>query len=311
MARQTFQVGGIGFAPRFGGGPGVGRPVVRQDVPGGQSCREGSVPALASQGEGARVAADARHGDGWMRLLQGLEYVPDPRRLIDVLFERELPEFAFVVVGRVRRPQFQDGVQRLQRHRPAILGMLAVELHVGADAVGAEAEVEPSLREVIQKCEPCGHVGRMVQIEAHGRGSQANAFGHSEYAADEHLGDHDGLEPHGVVLADPELVETELLRPDGQFHILVEALSQRLARRMVGHDENAGFDGSCGGCRVTCHASWSPLVDGAFGEWIRARRMLRSDCGVNLRRGIRSEKREGDRRAPMLIGSRSTKLNQE
>ena len=223
---------------------------------------------MARQAEGARVAAEPRYCDWWMRLLQGFEYVSDPRRFIDVLFERELPEFPIVVVGRVRRPQFQDDVQRLPRHRTAILGMLAVELHVGADAVGSEAEVEPSLGEVIQKREPRGHVGGMVQIEAHGRGPQANAFGHSEYAADEHLGDHDGLELHGVMLADPELVETELLRPDGQFDILVEALSQRLARRMVGHDENAGFDGSCGGCRVTCHAPLSPFANGFSAGWI-------------------------------------------
>ena len=175
-----------------------------------------------------------------MRLLQGLEDEPDPRRLIDVLFERELPEFAVVVVGRVRRPEIEDDVQRFHRHGAAILGMLAVELHVGADAVGPEAEVEPSLREVIQKRESRGYVGRMMQIEAHGRGSQTNAVGHSEHAADEHLGDHDRLEPHGVVLADPEFVETEFLRPDDQFDILVEALSQRLARWVVGHDENAG-----------------------------------------------------------------------
>ena len=50
------------------------------------------------------------------------------------------------------------------------------------------------------------------------------------------------LERHRVVLADSELVETQFISTNHQFHVLVVSLGQRLSRVVKRHDEDAGFD---------------------------------------------------------------------
>ncbi len=63
---------------------------------------------------------------------------------------------------------------------------------------------------------------------------------------DEELRHRDVLERHRVVLADPELVDTEFIGADDQLHVLVLALCERLGGIMERHDEDVGFDGDMG-----------------------------------------------------------------
>ena len=169
---------------------------------------------------------------------------PICRFLVDELLERELPELPVVLVRRVRGPEVEDDVERLHGHGAPLLRVEAVELLVGGDASRAETEVEAAVRQVVEEGDAGRHVGRVVLVEADRGGSQADALGLPEHAADEDLGHDDRLVPHGVVFADPELAETELLGADDQLDVLVETLGQRFARRVKGHDEHAVVDQS-------------------------------------------------------------------
>ena len=86
-------------------------------------------------------------------------------------------------------------------------------------------------------------MGRMMLLNAHRRGSQANPLGVGQGAGDEELGHRDRLVPHRVMLADPKLVEAQFLGPDDQFQVLLQRLGQRLGRRMKRHDEHAMTNG--------------------------------------------------------------------
>ena len=112
----------------------------------------------------------------------------------------------------------------------AVLRLDAVQLLVGRDAAGAEAEVEPALGQVIEKRQPAGDVGRVVLVEADRRRPHADALRLAQRAGDEDLGHHDVLVLHRVMLADPELAEAQLLGPDDQLQVLVVALGRAACR---------------------------------------------------------------------------------
>ena len=75
-----------------------------------------------------------------------------------------------------------------------------------------------------------------------GQGPHPDRFRLAQRAGDEDLGHHDVFVLHRVVLADPELAESELLGPNDELQVLVIALSGRLSGVMKGHDEDAGAD---------------------------------------------------------------------
>ena len=95
---------------------------------------------------------------------------------------------------------------------------------------------------MVEKGEAIGHVGRMMETEADRCRTEADAIGLAQNASDENLWHDNGLVLHGVVFANPELVEAERLGPDDKLDVLVEALGSRFIQRMERHDEYAGFD---------------------------------------------------------------------
>ncbi len=98
------------------------------------------------------------------------------------------------------------------------------------------------LGQMIEKRQAAGDVCRVVLLDADGAGAHPDRLRLAQGAGDEDLGHHDVFVLHRVVLADPELAETELLGPDDELQVLVIALGGRLGGVMEGHDEDAGAD---------------------------------------------------------------------
>ena len=178
-----------------------------------------------------------------------------PVSVSTVFFKPDRPELALDLVRRLRGPEPQDHVDGFIDHGGGVFGLGAEELLIRGDAAGAEAEVEPALAEVVEERQPAGDVGRVVLVEANRRRPHADAPRLAQRAGDEDLRHHDVLVLHRVMLADPELAESQLLGPDDQLQVLVVALPQRLGRVVEGHDEHAVTDH----LQLVAHP-WSPFV---------------------------------------------------
>ncbi len=70
----------------------------------------------------------------------------------------------------------------------------------------AEAEVEPAVRQVVQKCQAAGHVNRVMVLKTDRGGAEPDGLRHTECPRDKDLGHHDVLDRRRVMLADPDLV---------------------------------------------------------------------------------------------------------
>ncbi len=102
------------------------------------------------------------------------------------------------------------------------------------------------LGQVIKKCQAACDVCRVVLLNAHGARAHPDRLRLAQGAGDEDLGHHDIFVLHRVMLADPELAETELLGSDDELQVLVIALGGGLDGIMERHDEDAGADRGCG-----------------------------------------------------------------
>ena len=78
-----------------------------------------------------------------------------------------------------------------------------------------------------------------MQIGADRRRAEANTLRLPQDAPDKDLRHDNGLVLHGMVFANPELIETERFGPHGQLNVLFVALGQWFVRWMERHDENA------------------------------------------------------------------------
>ena len=95
---------------------------------------------------------------------------------------------------------------------------------------------------MVEERQAAGDMCGVVLLDADGGGAHPDRLRLAERAGDEDLGHHDVFVLHRVVLADPELAETELLGPDDELQVLVVALGGGLGGVMEGHDEDAGAD---------------------------------------------------------------------
>ena len=111
-------------------------------------------------------------------------------------------------------------------------------------APGTEADVQPSVRQVIEEREPTRDVSRVVVLQADRRRTDANRLRQPEHLAEKDLRHDDVLVRRRMVLADPEIVEAERLALHGQLEVFVEALRHRLVRIMDRHDEHAEAQGA-------------------------------------------------------------------
>src|SRR5208282_4581410 len=84
-----------------------------------------------------------------------------------------------------------------------------------------------------------GDVERMMIWDRHHAGAETNAPGALCRRHQEHLRRRDGFPSAGMMLADPELVEVQLVEPRCKLQIALELEGGVLANRMVGRQEDA------------------------------------------------------------------------
>ena len=179
-----------------------------------------------------------------MGLLIRLVNEADQAVVVDVVLQLELPVLPMVLVGRLRRPQHENHIDGLPRHLATQFRIDTVKLLICRHAAISETEIQPTLGKVIEEREPTRHVGGMVLVETDRRGAQSNPLRLAQHAANEDLRHYDGLVFHRVVLADPELLEAQFLRPHDEFDVFLVSLRQRLGGVVIWHDEHAVFDGT-------------------------------------------------------------------
>ena len=80
---------------------------------------------------------------------------------------------------------------------------------------------------------------RMVKLEQDYPRAQSNVLGEAEGLGDKQVWSHYGLSFQGVMLADPGLMESKLIRQNQSVHVLFHNLLPGLLRRMDGHHKKA------------------------------------------------------------------------
>src|SRR5206468_11919568 len=121
--------------------------------------RDGNPPALAGGLAAAGIGRDERQRDRRVRLLvrarngADLEIGPDP------LGQRDLPELPVDLVGRVLRPEPENGLDGLEHHLRPQLRLAEVEdLEVADETARADAHDEAPLAELIEHGRVPGHL---------------------------------------------------------------------------------------------------------------------------------------------------------
>ena len=101
----------------------------------------------------------------------------------------------------------------MSRFSPLMPSTWNISQSVG-EAAGGDAEVEPAAGDVVEHGHPVGQLGRVVVGQEEAAGADADVLGLAEAFDDEQVGRGVRLPHHGVVLADPGLLEAELVGPD-------------------------------------------------------------------------------------------------
>ena len=112
---------------------------------------------------------------------------------------------------RLAGQQLQDGLERLLHH-VALLGR--VDAHhegVGGQGARADAEHDAAPGQVVEQHHAVGQHERVVVGQRRDAGAEADVLGALRGGGDEDLGRGDDLVAGGVVLAEPGLVEAELV----------------------------------------------------------------------------------------------------
>ena len=189
--------------------------------------REDHHPVLARQVQRAR-APGGRHRQFEAGLLVGAQ------------LKRHFPKFpeAPVVVDRVRRlEQFDDDVERLLEHGPEPRRRDVEQLCVCRETAGAEAEDHATLRQMVQKRKPFRQVKRVVERRADDRGAELDDARQPGSLGQEHVRRRDVLPCRRVVLADEELVITELFCVLEDVQVTVKCKRRAFRRQVQRHHE--------------------------------------------------------------------------
>ena len=138
----------------------------------------------------------------------------------------------------VRREQGDDGLEALLHHRSLPQRVDAEHVGIGGELARADAEHHAAAREMVEQHHAVGEEQRVVIGERAHAGAQLDAAGALRRHRDEHLGRRDELVAGGVVLADPRLVEAELVEPLDELEIAVEGEGGVLARGVERREED-------------------------------------------------------------------------
>ena len=91
---------------------------------------------------------------------------------------------------------------------------------------------------MVEQDHPVGQHERMVVRERADAGTEADVAGPLGRRRDEHLGGGDDLETGRVVLADPRLVEAELVQTGDELEVALERQRRVLTRGVKGGQEH-------------------------------------------------------------------------
>ena len=152
-----------------------------------------------------------------------------------------VPVLALVIELGFVAPEAQDDVECLARHL-AVLARIAVDVEhrpVAGQAARRHAEVEPTLREMVEHRDPVGELGRMMVRHQEPAGADAHARGLHQRLGHEQVGRGVRLPGRGVVLADPRFAEAELVGPAELLEIPLMPVVQAALGRVRWHREQS------------------------------------------------------------------------
>ena len=182
----------------------------------------------------AVVAAGRRHRDRQARLLIAAKLQPH-------VLER--PEIAVMAdrIGGFQQPD--DHLERLGHHRVELgIGQLEQPL-VGDQVARPDAQDRPALGQVVEKRDTLGDMERVVEGQAHHRGTELDPMRGGGRHRQRHLRRRHGLPAARMVLADEELVVIQLVRQVDELDVALERERRVLGRVVHRHHEEREFHG--------------------------------------------------------------------
>ena len=196
----------------FGDVPQIAEVGIRRaGVPGrGDGQHRGAVFA------GQRHAGGRLHrgyGDGHMRLGVGAQ------------LQQRLPQrepVAFVADGLGFGHQPQHHPEALIHPLPLRRGVDAQHIGVAGQGAGADAQHHPPVGHMVQLHHAVGDIEGVVVGDADDAGAQLDVLGAVGGHADEDFRRGDGLPAGAVMLADPGLIEAQVVQPLHQFQVAVQ-----------------------------------------------------------------------------------------
>ena len=214
----------------------VGRDARRRDEVGAD--RLPAAPGRLLDEE--RVGAHAGDRDRRVRLLVGPRHVAEPELRHVPLALADLPELALDVVGRLAAPELEDDVDRFERHLAAHHRVLEMEqLEVRRQPARPDAHQEAAVGQMVEHRGEARDHGRMLLRQVEHAGAQADLPGQRDRLGEEGQGRGDRLGHRAEMLADPDVVEAQLVGEDDRLEVLLEHLVVVPRRRVQRHHEQA------------------------------------------------------------------------
>ena len=191
--------------------------------------REDAQPMLAGR-DHARGRDGAGAGDGEMRVAVGREMEPRLLQLEPVGLHRDRL-LAF--------EQAHDRLQRLLHARPLGRGIDAHHVGVGRQRAGAATHHRAAARHVVELHEAVRDHQRVVVGQAGHARAEPDVARALDGGGDENFRRGDGFPAGGVMLADPRLVEAQLVDPLDQLHVARHRERRVFAHAMERRQEDA------------------------------------------------------------------------
>ena len=133
--------------------------------------------------------------------------------------------------------QPHDRVEALLHARPLLVRRDPEHVCVRRELARAAAEHHPASGEVIEQHHAVGEDQGVVVGQRADPGAELDVLGPLRGDGDEDLGRRDDLEPGGVVLADPGLLEPEAVHRDNQVEVALDRERRVLPDRVEGCHE--------------------------------------------------------------------------
>ena len=235
----------VGRAPGRLTALGIGFPV-GLDVAGRREVRRDRNPAVRAGGARAAGArAHDRDGDGRVRFLVWLGHDTDTEIAAVGVLDLEIPVAPRKLVRRLLRPDLQDRLDRLLHHPGPVRRAVQLEhLEVAGRAAGADAEDEAALGQLVEHRGMGGDDRRVLLRQVDDAGTELDVLGALDQGREKDEGRGDLLRLVGVVLADIDLREAQLVRQDDRVLILAQDREVRSLGPVQRHHEHAEFHGS-------------------------------------------------------------------